>query len=298
MDFDEYWERRRSYTKNSPLVRSVRMVPSPQRPHVFDATGGLARDAFVLACFGYRLTVAERHPVIFALLRDAVRRARHPEVRELLGHMTFLRGDSARILPVVEPAPDVVYLDPMFTWPKGSRRALPKKEMQISRRVVGADRDWAQVLGAALACAQRRVVLKQPLIAPVRPRLRRLCGRLVLTASNSGRPTPWARCAPASTAGPSSTPARPAWPPASACSRRARRPPAPARARTRPPPPAGGGRPAAGAAGPDAAGAEVFAETGAGDGEEEVAEGEEAEEDLGLAPEELGEPERPPNGRR
>ncbi|MGL9773657.1 MAG: class I SAM-dependent methyltransferase [Sodalis sp. (in: enterobacteria)] len=43
-------------------------------PDVVDATAGLGRDAFVLACLGCRVQMFERHPVMAALLKNGLRR--------------------------------------------------------------------------------------------------------------------------------------------------------------------------------------------------------------------------------
>lgn len=58
----------------------------------------------------------------------------------------------------------VVYLDPMF--PHNDKSALVKKEMRAFRPVVGDDLDADQLLDAALAIAENRVVVKRPRKAP------------------------------------------------------------------------------------------------------------------------------------
>lgn len=137
-------------------------------PVVLDATAGLARDACVLAAAGARVLAAERAPVIAALLEDGFRRAReHADMAELLGRLTFLPGDSRRLLEAAAASrqrPDVVYLDPMF--PHREKSALVKKEMRVFRAVVGEDDDADSLLPLALAAAVRRVVVKRPRLAP------------------------------------------------------------------------------------------------------------------------------------
>lgn len=41
-----------------------------------DATAGMGEDAFLLAAYGYQVTLYEQNPVIAALLKDALRRAK------------------------------------------------------------------------------------------------------------------------------------------------------------------------------------------------------------------------------
>ena len=140
---------------------------------VIDATAGLGRDAFVLACLGCNVTAIERSPIVAALLADGLKRADAdphvgPIVRERL---RLIEGDSRELLSKMSPAdrPDVIYIDPMF--PHRAKSALAKKEMRLCRLVAGDDPDADELLRVALAAAQGRVVVKRWLRAPalVRP---------------------------------------------------------------------------------------------------------------------------------
>ena len=128
---------------------------------VIDATAGLGRDAFVLASLGAMVTLVERNPVVAALLADGLRRgARDPQTADWLPQRMQLVH-----LPALEalhslPAPDVVFLDPMF--PPREKSALVKKEMRAFHDVVGADDDADALLAPALALAKHRVVVKRP----------------------------------------------------------------------------------------------------------------------------------------
>lgn len=135
-------------------------------PDVVDATAGLGRDAFVLACLGCRVRMFERHPVVAALLGDGLRRAyADPAVGPWLqGSLTLHHGSSLSALAQLSPAPDVAYLDPMF--PHRQKSALVKKEMRVFQLLVGADEDADGLLAPARALAMRRVVVKRPDYAP------------------------------------------------------------------------------------------------------------------------------------
>ena len=128
---------------------------------VIDATAGLGRDAFVLASLGASVTLVERNPVVAALLADGLRRGgRDPQTADWLPQRMQLVH-----LPALEalhslPAPDVVFLDPMF--PPREKSALVKKEMRAFHDVVGADDDADALLAPALALAKHRVVVKRP----------------------------------------------------------------------------------------------------------------------------------------
>ncbi|HDU8493199.1 TPA: class I SAM-dependent methyltransferase [Aeromonas hydrophila] len=131
-------------------------------PSVVDATAGLGRDAFVLASLGCKVTMIERSPVVAALLHDGLARAAQdpeigPWVRE---RMQLLHGPAVETLLGLSERPDVIYLDPMF--PHKQKSALVKKEMRVFQSLVGPDLDADALLPAALAMADKRVVVKRP----------------------------------------------------------------------------------------------------------------------------------------
>jgi len=136
-------------------------------PTIIDATGGLARDAFVLASLGCKVTLIERSPIIAALVNDGLKRAiADPEVAPIINdRLKLLVGDSCDLLAKTtsEQRPEVIYLDPMY--PHRSKSALVKKEMRTLRLLVGDDPDAPKLLAAALACASERVVVKRPIKA-------------------------------------------------------------------------------------------------------------------------------------
>jgi len=153
--------------RHQPLARAVGLK-SGVRPTVLDATAGLGRDAFVLACLGCTVQLVERSPIIAALLRDGLRRAaQDPEIGSLVAtHMRLTVADGRKFLGELgnDQRPDVIYLDPMY--PRGEKSALPGKELRLLRRLAGADDDAPELLAAALAHARRRVVVKRPRRAP------------------------------------------------------------------------------------------------------------------------------------
>jgi len=151
-------------TIRQPLARAVG-IGHGLRPSIFDATAGLGGDAFVFASLGCQVTMAERAPLVFALLEDGLQRAAgHPQTAAIAAKMRLLPGDAKDILPALSPPPDCVYLDPMY--PEKKNSALPGKEMRILRQLVGGDDDSAELLGLAQRVAVGRVVVKRPKGAP------------------------------------------------------------------------------------------------------------------------------------
>lgn len=153
--------------RSQPIVRALGLKSHQALPYVLDATAGLGRDAFVLACVGCRVTLVERSPVAAALLADALDRAlAHPNTMAIASRMNLVHADANEWLPTLatQDRPDVIFLDPMF--PTTRRRSMAKKDMQAFQQVVGEDNDAAVLLTTAIDTAIARVVVKRPRLAP------------------------------------------------------------------------------------------------------------------------------------
>jgi 16S rRNA (guanine1516-N2)-methyltransferase len=139
-------------------------IKGGENPIVVDATAGLGRDAFLLASIGARVTLLERSPDVFDLLRDSMAKASAagPELAAVVARMTLMFGDARKLLADLQA--DVVLVDPMH--PVRRNTALVKKEMRLLKELVGADSDASELMQAALAARCKRVVLKWPLRAP------------------------------------------------------------------------------------------------------------------------------------
>lgn len=145
-----------------PIARAVGITKGdPYRPTVIDATVGFGEDAWLLASLGCRVTAIERHPIVAAMLTDALCHAatRAPDIAE---RITLITADSRDVLATLDAA-DVIYLDPMFPPRRGS--GLEPKRMRLLRRLVGDDTDAPALFNAARRVAAWRVVVKRPLHA-------------------------------------------------------------------------------------------------------------------------------------
>jgi 16S rRNA (guanine1516-N2)-methyltransferase len=127
---------------------------------VVDATAGLAQDALRLSLMGFRVTAVERHGAVAALAQDALDRFSKTRAVNLEQKLTLKVGDARQLLLTL-PAPDAVYLDPMFP-PKRKKSAAVRKELKMLRDLVGEDLDAAELLAVARRVAQDRVVVKRP----------------------------------------------------------------------------------------------------------------------------------------
>ena len=145
----------------------TRAVNSKEYRTVWDFTAGLGRDAFVLASSGMQVTLFERHPVVYALLRDGLQRANFDADTasiatkiSLFNWDVLLNENQLRTLP----RPQIVYLDPMY--PPAQKSAAVKKEMACFHTLVGQQEHESEaLLSLALSLARKRVVVKRPRLA-------------------------------------------------------------------------------------------------------------------------------------
>lgn len=168
--------------KKELLARALGMKPK-DHPRIIDATAGLGRDSFILAKLGFTVTLLERSPVIFALLRDALSRAAADStMSEVTARMHLIQTDAVSWLAQLkdDQRPDIIYLDPMF--PERDKTALVKKEMVILQNLLKNEPDSLNLFDSAMTCSQKRVVVKRPRLAPA---LSEIAPSYTLTGKNS-----------------------------------------------------------------------------------------------------------------
>lgn len=147
------------------LVRAARVRGEDGCVRAVDATAGLGEDALLLAAAGFEVTMFEHDPIVAALARDGLRRAReHETLAPMVARMHLVEGDSIRGMAKLSERPHVVLLDPMF--PSRRSRAATKKKLQLIRQLEGPCVDEEALLRAAREVCLRKVVIKRPLKGP------------------------------------------------------------------------------------------------------------------------------------
>ena len=152
--------------RGQSIAKAIGLKQGTPPPTVLDATAGLAKDAYVLACLGCSMTLVERSPIIVELIKDAIHRAEEDEHFKTILEKGFevINQSSIEYLTGLENKaviyPDVIYLDPMY--PDKKKSASVKKNMQILQKLLGKDEDTQELLNAALNVANKRVVVKRP----------------------------------------------------------------------------------------------------------------------------------------
>ncbi len=165
----DFSSKRMNYRRETASLRKETLVramglKSHSQPFIIDATAGLARDSFILASLGFHVQLIERSPIIHALLRDAIQRGlNNTVIAPIVKRLELIQSDAISWLTTLNKKPDIIYLDPMF--PERKKSALSKLDMRIFHAIAGSDPDAGLLLQKALACAQKRVVVKRPRLA-------------------------------------------------------------------------------------------------------------------------------------
>ena len=156
-----FMTRLKTVGKSHPLIKAIGTLREPE--YVFDGTGGLGIDTVSMAWKGYRLVSCEKNPIVFELSQSAWREfvLKYPEKIATMKVDWILRDSKAYLLGLKKTdRPEVIYLDPMF--PEKKKSALPKKEMQLLRRLLGDQKDRDEDLfEVGLKTAKKRVVVKR-----------------------------------------------------------------------------------------------------------------------------------------
>ncbi len=158
-DFQQVLSTRRRQQAQGELL--IKAVQGRQRQPLFilDATAGMAADSMVMAAMGHQVLALEQSSVVYEVVQDGLQRAAHAGISLL---PDLHQAEAVAWLTInAEQMFDVIYLDPMFA--ESSKRALPRKNMQLLRRLTEAQTGSETLWSLAKTRARLRVVVKRPL---------------------------------------------------------------------------------------------------------------------------------------
>lgn len=160
-DFEQMLHRISDGRLQHEMLVHVAKTTDPH-PTAIDATAGMGEDSFLLAACGYEVTLFEQNPVVAALLKDALRRARrHPALKEIAGRMTLIEGNSIELIPQRQTEVDVIYLDPMF--PARQKSGLIGKKLQLIQKLEQPCPEEEELLEMAFRANPKKIIVKRPL---------------------------------------------------------------------------------------------------------------------------------------
>lgn len=147
-----------------PLLRAI--GAKERDLSVFDFTAGTLRDAIHMVKLGHRVSAFERHPVVFALLQNAL-------LRSSFNSLIQLRFGEAKNHSFEDSLrPDIVYFDPMFDG-HDDKTAKSRKEMELYHQLfkslpfseceddLSKHDEELNTLQFALSLAKKRVIVKR-----------------------------------------------------------------------------------------------------------------------------------------
>lgn len=108
---------------NELIIKTIKSIK--QKEHIIDVTAGLGKDSFIMANFGFSVTLIEHNYILATILYFAY-------LQSLLPCKNVIFEDSIKFLKNNDIKYDIIYFDPMFN---NTKTALPKKEMQIIQTI-------------------------------------------------------------------------------------------------------------------------------------------------------------------
>ena len=161
-DFTRMLPRIKAGRLNSELlVKAAKIKKAEGELTAVDATAGLGEDSLLLAAAGFNVTLYERNPVVYELLKDALERAAQiPELAPVVARMTAVHADSVAGMASLEAPPDVILLDPMF--PARQKSALVKKKLQMIQKLEQPCDDEITLLLTAMEAKPKKLIVKRP----------------------------------------------------------------------------------------------------------------------------------------
>ncbi|WAI11761.1 MAG: class I SAM-dependent methyltransferase [Buchnera aphidicola (Macrosiphum albifrons)] len=153
------------FKKKNEVLFKVAGIKNSYFPSILDATAGLGNDSFIFSFLGCQVLMIERHPIVAALLKDGLQRGYQDKK---IGHWLKKRlhlviNDSSNMLEMPISRPDIIYLDPMY--PSHNKKSLPKKNMQLIRKLIGYNYDSEILLNISRKLAKNRIIVKRPYYA-------------------------------------------------------------------------------------------------------------------------------------
>jgi 16S rRNA (guanine1516-N2)-methyltransferase len=161
-NFNELWasHNNKKYSiQKEPLAKALG-IKGREKTHVWDLTCGSGKDSILLLKFGAKVTAFERNPSVAALLLLAKKSFSSNSF-----NIHFGSGPAHKELLETSP-PDVLYYDPMYPETGKKKSALPRKEMQVFRDLVGKDLDEEEIYLWAKNSGIKRFVVKRGVKSP------------------------------------------------------------------------------------------------------------------------------------
>ena len=123
---------------------------------ILDCTAGFGRDGFILARYGFGVTMIEKNPIAILLLRNGIRKL--TQKFKINERLKLLYGDSYEYLRLNNELYDYIYIDFMFNKFKNS--SLSSKNDEALKLITNDRENRVRLLDIAKNKCKYRVVVK------------------------------------------------------------------------------------------------------------------------------------------
>ena len=152
INFSDYklTQRRTNHGHKENLIKAFgQILPND---NLYDLTAGFAGDSFLLASYGYNITLIEKHPIIYAITQHAIAELKESKIYH---RMKIINIDALQYLDMIETDNNIFYLDPMF---ENIQKAKVKKNMQLLQHINPDNCDIEILLEKALRKGKKAIV--------------------------------------------------------------------------------------------------------------------------------------------
>lgn len=123
---------------------------------ILDCTAGFGRDSFILAKYGFNVTMIEKSPITILLLKNGIRKI--AQKFKINDRLNLLYGDSYEFLRLSNELYDYIYIDFMFNKFKNS--SLSSKNDEALKLITNDKENRVRLLDIAKDKCKYRVVVK------------------------------------------------------------------------------------------------------------------------------------------
>ena len=123
---------------------------------ILDCTAGFGRDSFILAKYGFNVTMIEKSPITILLLKNGIRKI--AQKFKINDRLNLLYGDSYEFLRLSNELYDYIYIDFMFNKFKNS--SLSSKNDEALKLITNDRENRVRLLDIAKDKCKYRVVVK------------------------------------------------------------------------------------------------------------------------------------------
>ncbi len=140
------------------LIQALKIKNKPREEVIIlDLTAGLAKDAILIAKYGYNITMVEQNPMLATIIYYAIQKNYMPNNAKIIfmNSLDYLRENDKNLTV------DAIYLDPMFKHKKSAKAKKDMQLIQLIHEIENYNTDEILLFEQAMKTQTNRVVVKR-----------------------------------------------------------------------------------------------------------------------------------------